>query len=142
MMEIDYVKKGYKGCRVDIRLQNEAEIPKLRGMLMEEFIVEEPSFTFYRRRTRGEFDCTPVDDVCDREIVTRMLSELWGSEAGVNVVLLLARALQKIVDLKKQLAEIEEKGLDPIRFGNEEPDKPEDIPGFVDLDSEDPFDDE
>ena len=100
MMHLEYRKSSYKGTHIDIRPNHECDIPKLREMVMNNLNIMNPLKVFEEKMKAGEFEEVPEEKVAAEAKVVNILSELWDGEYSMNVLMLLARAMQMIVDLK------------------------------------------
>ena len=100
MLHLEYKVNDYKGCHIDIQPGSETEIPGLRDMLMHAFMVDNPARTFAKKMKHGGFQGCTEEEIESEAEVADVLSDLWGNEPVMNVMLLLSRAMQMIVDLR------------------------------------------
>ncbi len=102
MLHLEYGKKEYKGSRIVIAPGNDIEIPGLRDMVFQNLMVENPARTFAVKYKGGGYEEMCDDEICEEAEVANVLSDLWAKEQNMNVMMLLARALQEIANLKLQ----------------------------------------
>ncbi len=100
MLRIEYLKEDYKGCKIDVVPGKTTEIPTLRSILSHNFMIENPAKVFANKLKAGAYDDRDEDDVTDEAEVVNMLADLWDREASENVLVILVRALQELVNVK------------------------------------------
>ena len=100
MMHLEYKKLDYKGCHIDIQPASRLEIPELRDIVVNKFNVINPAKIFADKMKSGAFEGVPEEKVAAEAEVVNVLSELWDGEHSMNVMMLLARAMQEIVNEK------------------------------------------
>ncbi len=99
-MHLEYKKQDYRGCHIDIQPAHRSEIPRLRDMVVNNFNVINPSKIFADKMKSGAFEGVPEEKVAAEAEAVGVLSELWDGEYSMNVMMLLARAMQEIVNEK------------------------------------------
>ena len=100
MMHLEYKKSAYRGCHIDIQPNHRSEIPRLRNLVTNNLNIVNPCKVFAEKMNSGGFDGVPEEKVAAEAQVVNILSELWDDEYSMNVLMLLSRAMQEIVDLK------------------------------------------
>jgi len=100
MMHLEYKKSAYRGCHIDIQPDHRSDIPKLRNLVTNNLNIVNPCKTFAEKMNSGKFDDVPEEKIAAEAKVVNILSELWDDDYSMNVLMLLARAMQEIVDLK------------------------------------------
>ena len=110
MMHLEYKKGDYRGCTIDIQPENSREIPGLRDMLMHNMMIQNPAVYFSKKIKNGGYDGVLKSEVAREAEISSILCDLWDSEASMNVMMLLARAMQMIINLRKNELEI----CDPV----------------------------
>lgn len=100
MMHLEFKKQDYRGCHIDIQPAHRSEIAGLRNMVVNNFNVINPAKIFADKMKSGFFDGVPEEKVEAEAEVVNVLSELWDGEYCMNVMMLLARAMQEIVNEK------------------------------------------
>ena len=101
MLHLELRYNDYKGSRVDIVPDNECEILGLRDMLMHNFVVDNPARTFVQRMRSGDYDGWDEDDLAKEADVLNLLSDIWGDEPVMNVMMLLSKSMQMILNIKR-----------------------------------------
>ena len=99
MLHIEYAQSDYKGSYIDIQPQNASEIPGLIDMVNRNLIIENPAKTFALRHENGGYSGWTVEDIDKEAEIANAISELWDNEPDINAIMLVSRALQRIVDL-------------------------------------------
>lgn len=100
MMHLEYKKASYNGCHIDIQPDHKSEIPKLRQMVVNNLNIKNPAAVFAQKMKNGEFEDVPEEKVDAEAQVVNILSDIWDDRYSMNVLMLLSRAMQMIVDLK------------------------------------------
>ena len=100
MMHLEYKKSNYKGCHIDIQPDHRSDIPRLRELVTNNLNIKNPAAVFSAKMKSGKFDDVPEEAVSAEAEVVNALSDLWDGEYSMNVLMLLARAMQEIVNLK------------------------------------------
>ena len=100
MLRIEYLKEDYKGCKIDVVPGKVTEIPTLRSILSHNFMIENPAKMFADKLKAGGFDDWDEDDVTTQAEAANMLADLWDKKASENVMVILIRALQELVNVK------------------------------------------
>ncbi|MCR4792668.1 MAG: hypothetical protein K5871_07950 [Lachnospiraceae bacterium] len=100
MMHLEYKKLDYKGCHIDIQPDHKSDIPRLREMVTNNLNIKNPSKIFSERVKSGEYDDRSEESLEAEAKVVNALADLWHGEYSMNVLMLLSRAMQEIVDLK------------------------------------------
>ena len=100
MMHIEYKKTDYKGCRIHIQPDHESDIPMLRELVTNKLNIKNPVKTFREKMKSGQFDGIPEEKVAAEAEIANILSDLWDNEYSMNVMMLLSRAMQEIINLK------------------------------------------
>ena len=100
MMHLEYKKSAYRGCHIDIQPSHRSDIPRLRELVTNNLNIINPCKVFAEKMKSGKFDDVPEEKVAAEAKVVNILSELWDEDYSMNVLMLLARAMQEIVDLK------------------------------------------
>ena len=101
MLYLELKDSKYKGCNIDIHPENDSEIPGLRYMIDRNLIIENPAVTFSNRLKGGGYNDLSEDEIERKAGMVNDLDDLWDEHACMNVLMLLSRAMQKIVDLKQ-----------------------------------------
>ena len=109
MMYLEYKNEKYKGCMINIQPEEQVSINRLRNVVCRDLKIQNPNITFCEKNRDilgPDPDPDPDEDVSPDEDVERELeivdaiSPLWDGESSMNVMMLLSRALQTIIDLK------------------------------------------
>ncbi len=100
MMHLEYKKTAYLGSHILIQPNHESDILKLREMVTYNMNIKNPAVCFDEKMKTGGFEDVPEEKIAAEAKVTNILSDLWDGEYSMNVMMLLARAMQEIVDLK------------------------------------------
>ena len=106
MMHLEYKKNSYLGTHIHIQPDHESDVPRLREAVMNNLNIKNPTVSFALKMNAGEFEGLPEKAVAAEAEVANILSELWDDQYSMNVLMLLARAMQEIVDLKLKDSEI------------------------------------
>lgn len=101
MMHLEYKKTAYLGSHILIQPNHESDIPKLREMVTNNMNIKNPVACFAEKMNAGEFEDVPEEKIAAEAEVANILSDLWDGEYSMNVMMLLVRAMQEIVDLKQ-----------------------------------------
>ena len=97
-MHLEFKKQDYRGCHIDIQPAHRSEIPGLRDMLVNNFNIINPAKIFAEKMKSGAFDDVPEEAVAAEAEVVNVLSDLWDGEYSMNMMMLLARAMQELVN--------------------------------------------
>lgn len=101
MMYLSFSDEQYMGSSIEILPENRAEIPGLRDVLMNSFVIENPLYTYARNMNTGVYADEDEEQVYEYRELARELSAVWNNQDDMNVMMALSRALQMIVDLKR-----------------------------------------
>ncbi len=101
MLFLNYLRSGYEGCKMAIDPIDDDDIPELRNMVMKSLVIEHPAKTFAIKMKQGVFDGEPEELVAAEAEYINIISDLWENHPDENVMVVLSRALQMIVDMKK-----------------------------------------
>ena len=98
MLHLEYRDEEYNDCRIDIQPEDENDIQKLQPLLLE-FEMENPVTTLINKYKNGDYEGFTYEEVAAQAEVAHILSQLWGGKDHQNIVMLLCRALQTVVNL-------------------------------------------
>ncbi len=101
MLHLEYRNNEYNGSLIDITPARQSDIPELRDMVTHKMVIENPAKTFAAKFKAGGYDMMPEEEVAYEAEMANILSELWDAKANMNTMMILSRALQMIIDLKK-----------------------------------------
>lgn len=100
MLHIEYNKEEeYKGSKINIQPESREEMKRLK-FLLSGFVVENPAKTFVEKQNSGGYEGYSKEEIEAEKEMACILSELWDGKPQMNVLLLLSRAMQMIINLK------------------------------------------
>ncbi|MBP1584998.1 MAG: hypothetical protein ILP17_04835 [Lachnospiraceae bacterium] len=100
MMHLEYKKTAYLGSHIHIQPDHECDVPKLREMVTNNMNIKNPVVCFSEKMKAGEYESVPEENIEAEAKVVDILSDLWDGEYCMNVMMLLSRAMQELVDMK------------------------------------------
>ncbi len=101
MMYLRFSDEQYMGSGIEILPESRAEIPGLRDVVMNSFVIENPLYTYARNMNTGVYADADEEQVYEYRELAEELAAVWGDQDDMNVMMALSRALQMIVDLKR-----------------------------------------
>ncbi len=127
MLFVKYRKKKYDGSNVEIGVKDVYEIPELRRMLKDSFMIENPAVRFSERRAGRLMEDMPQADVEAETEIIGILTDLWEDNDGhsrmeENVLVILSRVFQKYVEAMQENERLREilAGDDDLSFEDED----------------------
>ncbi|MCR5734407.1 MAG: hypothetical protein K6G22_07380 [Lachnospiraceae bacterium] len=103
MLHLEFMDKDYRGCSILIQPNHRSSIPDLKEIIDHKFMIENPDRTIDRMMRSRRYDSVPRSWIEWESQTADLLSELWDGQPSMNVLMLLSRAMQKIVDLNDEI---------------------------------------
>lgn len=98
MLNIEYIDLEKENSKViDFVPDNLKDIPVMRALLENKFMIENPAKTFAAKIKSGEYDDLPDEDVVAEAEIANELSEMWGNNSEINVMMLVTKLINKYV---------------------------------------------